>query len=226
MPWNKFLFRIGLILSLCLLFPGRVYGAFEETKDSEDTVKSGYEIFIDDTQKLLTYQDLLTLNASMNELVEYGNMVFISYEGNYSVENEIARSIYQQLYGSESGMIVYLDRSYMQISVYLEGDCKKLLTKEQLKTIMRKTEDSMKMYQYAKSTMVIFDEIEKALETKDTSEKMKVVYYVCLAIMISAAGCFLLLRYMTEHQKPSTEDLMWAANSHIRINHVDNHLVK
>ncbi len=193
----------------------------------------GYEVVIADEEDILSDSEEEKLAELMEELAEYGNVVFYSTSESGIVEesdaDSTADSFYKSLYGNDSGVIFVIDfDNYFQdrdnemcmlwLNAY--GKLHGRLSSSQIDSIMDNTYnrvsryDERDWYGYAEQTFV---QVNDFFETGKISEPMKWITNVFLAIILAFMISFAMVSYSIRSRKPKDSEVLSGLYQHFQL---------
>ncbi|MBQ1404023.1 MAG: TPM domain-containing protein, partial [Lachnospiraceae bacterium] len=90
--------------------------------------QTGYSVYIDDDQDLLTDAEEQSLIEEMIPITEYGNVGFISCDNTSESTASYSARRYSSLFGSDSGAVLVIDMGQRMIYIKNNGAVSKIIT--------------------------------------------------------------------------------------------------
>ena len=97
--------------------------------------QTGYSVYIDDAQDLLTDAEEQSLIEEMIPVTEYGNAGFISCDNTSESTASYSARRYSSLFGSDSGAVLVIDMGQRMIYIKNNGAVSKIITNAYSNTI-------------------------------------------------------------------------------------------
>ena len=97
--------------------------------------QTGYSVYIDDDQDLLTDDEEQSLIEEMIPITEYGNVGFISCDNTSESTASYSARRYSSLFGSDSGAVLVIDMGQRMIYIKNNGAVSKIITNAYSNTI-------------------------------------------------------------------------------------------
>ena len=156
--------------------------------------QTGYSVYIDDSEDLLTDSEEAQLVEDMKPITEYGNAGFVSCENyDYSTASYSARR-YSSLFGSESGTLLVIDMGMREFYIKNDGAISKVITNAYSNTI------SDNIYRYASSgdyylfAATCYAQIYTLLAGGKVAQPMRYISAALLALILGILVNYLILR--------------------------------
>lgn len=167
-----------------------------------------YHVEIHDDAMLLTEGERQSLAEAMKPITEYGSVgFFTSNTGGYSTEN-LARLLYSQYIGGQSGTLFLIDMADRNIYIYSEGSIYRTVTKGYANTIT----DNIYRYasdgKYFQCAYEAFGQERTLLEGRRISQPMKYISNIFLALVLAFLINYMLVCALSKAAKPSESQLM------------------
>jgi uncharacterized protein len=173
--------------------------------------QTGYSVYIDDDQDLLTDAQEQALIEQMTVLTEFGNAGFISCE-NYSTSTaSYSAQRYASLFGSDSGAILVIDMGQRMIYIKNNGAVSRVITNAYSNTI------TDNIYRYASDgdyygcASACYSQIYTVLQGGKISQPMRYISAALLALVLGFLINYLFLRTVTRPGRASKDEIMDAA---------------
>ena len=97
--------------------------------------QTGYSIYIDDGEDLLTDSEEAALIEDMKPVTEFGNAGFITCENNDQSTSSYSSQRYAALFGTESGSLLVIDMGMREFYIKNNGEISKVITNAYSNTI-------------------------------------------------------------------------------------------
>ena len=173
--------------------------------------QTGYSVYMDDAQDLLTDAQEQKLIEQMTALTEFGNVGFISCE-NYSASTaSYSAQRYASLFGSDSGVILVIDMGQRMIYIKNNGAVSKIITNAYSNTI------TDNIYRYASDgdyygcASSAYSQLGTLLQGGKISQPMRYISAALLALVLGFLTNYLFLRTVTRPGKARQEEIIDAA---------------
>lgn len=170
---------------------------------------TGYEILIDDSAGLLSYDEQKQLVDDMKECSDYGFILFVSTEEDpFSTVDDYAQDYYRSRIPDENGVMLLIDMDKRKICVYSEGDIQYVITGSKASIIT----DNIYTYaadgDYYTTASRGFEQIAAVLGGRAIAQPMKYISNACLAILLSLIINYFFARAVSQKVKPSNGQIM------------------
>ena len=173
--------------------------------------QTGYSVYIDDSEDLLTDSEEAQLVEDMKPITEYGYAGFVSCENyEYSTASYSSRR-YSSLFGSESGTLLVIDVGMREFYIKNDGAISKVITNAYSNTI------SDNIYRYASSgdyylfAATCYAQIYTLLAGGKVAQPMRYISAALLALILGLLVNYLILRALTVPKKAAADDIIDAA---------------
>ena len=226
---TKVLSAISLALSVMLIFTIPAKAEAYVWYESDE----GYEVLIDDEEDILSDSEEKKLAGIMQELAEYGNVVFYSTSGpgvrDEGDADSDADEYYQYFYGGQNGVIFVIDfDNYFQdrdnelcmLRLNKYGDMDKRISNSQVDSIVDNAynivsrHDERDWYGYAEQT---FQQLIDFYNTGKIAEPMKWITNVFLAIVLAFMISFAMVSYAIRSKKPKDSEVLSGLFQHFQL---------
>ncbi len=143
---------------------------------------SGYQIYFDDSEDLLTDQEEKMLKEEMKKITEYGNVGFVSVS-QYQDTGTYAKRLYKQLFGSESGFLFVIDMGRRNIWIYCNGAIYRVINKPYANTITDNVYRYASRGEYYNCAYRVYEQALILLEGGRISQPMKYISNLLIALV-------------------------------------------
>ena len=143
---------------------------------------SGYQIYFDDSEDLLTDQEEKMLKEEMKKITEYGNVGFVSVN-QYQDTGTYAKRLYKQLFGSESGFLFVIDMGRRNIWIYCNGAIYRVINKPYANTITDNVYRYASRGEYYNCAYHVYEQALILLEGGRISQPMKYISNLLIALV-------------------------------------------
>ena len=202
--------KITFLLALIVMVIGAVsYGKCNVyAYNSFVNPDNGYEAVIEDDAGLLTESQKDLLIAQMEQITQYGNVLFKTISYNSTSTESYIRSLYRERYGSKSGTIFLIDMDNRNIWIHSNGAINRTITKSYADTITDNVYTYASAADYYTCASKVFEQEYELLQGRRISQPMKYVSNALLAIVIAVVINYIIVRVYSSQKKTSTKSLM------------------
>ncbi|MBR3002630.1 MAG: TPM domain-containing protein [Clostridia bacterium] len=190
------------------------YSNYIENEKNLNNESSKYKVIIEDDANLLTEVEESQLKAQMNELTEYGNIVFKSINDNHSTTASYASKYYHQTLGTQSGTLFLIDMDNRKIYIFSDGENYKTITSSKAETITDNIYTYATKKQYYQCAKEAFSQIYILLEGGKIAEPMKYISNGLIAIMLALFVNFVIFRSVTKAKATGSGELLKECESY------------
>lgn len=173
--------------------------------------QTGYSVYIDDDQDLLTDDEEQSLIEEMIPITEYGNAGFISCDNTSESTASYSARRYSSLFGSDSGAVLVIDMGQRMIYIKNNGAVSKIITNAYSNTIT----DNIYRYasdgDYYSCASAAFSQIYTVLRGGKIAQPMRYISAALLALVIGFLINYLFLRAVTSPNKAGQGEIIDAA---------------
>ena len=173
--------------------------------------QTGYSVYIDDDQDLLTDAEEQSLIEEMIPITEYGNVGFISCDNTSESTASYSARRYSSLFGSDSGAVLVIDMGQRMIYIKNNGAVSKIITNAYSNTIT----DNIYRYasdgDYYSCASAAFSQIYTVLRGGKIAQPMRYISAALLALVIGFLINYLFLRAVTSPNKAGQGEIIDAA---------------
>ena len=209
---NKILRLFALSLILSVILPAAAFYARADELGFEYTnPQTGYCVYIDDSQGLLTDSEKAQLIEDMKPVTEYGSAGFVSCDNSSVSTKKYAEDRYASVFGSESGSLLVIDMGMREFYIKNNGEISKIITNAYSNTI------SDNIYKYAsdryyyKFAEACFSQELQLLRGGRIAQPMRYISAGLIALILGLMLNFLILRAVTLPGKATSHEIIDAA---------------
>lgn len=212
-------FKIFLIILLTVSFL-----SFTFTRNLQ--ADSGYQIYIDDSEDLLSDSEEKLLREEMNKITQYGNVGFISVE-QYSDTGAYAKRLYKELFGSESGILFVVDMGKRNIWIHCNGAIYRVINKPYANTITDNVYRYASRGEYYECAYHVYEQALTLLEGGRISQPMKHISNLLISLVSALLINFYVLIFGRKKLRNNSYATTQAAmTSAVGVDVLSRHLVK
>ena len=193
-----------VILSF-LLVTGWTTSVFAEAKAAESTAAKQYKVYVIDKADLLTPEEEQKLATEMQELTQYGNMVFLTIKLKTRQYEKFSQDVYYKLCGNEPGVIFQIDMGNRKLTLSSSTAMDDVLRSER-DTIVDNIYRMATNKQYYACASECFREIKAVLHNEEIAHDMKYITNGIFALILGLIINFIAV-FATTRKKVSKKDL-------------------
>lgn len=207
-----FLVLSVFIVTMCALPAKALDSGFVYT--NPDT---GYSVYFDDEQDLLSDSEEAALLEDMIPLTTYGNVGFISCENLSESTPEYSARRYNSLFGTDSGAVLVIDMGNRILFIKNNGAISKIVTNAYSNTI------TDNIYRYASNgdfyttASTCYKQIYTLMEGGKIAQPMRIISAALLALILGLLINYLLLRTVTKPRQAAMGEIIDAADVDFRL---------
>lgn len=177
----------------------------------------GYEIIIADGAELLTPTEESKLYSTMEELVEYGNVLFYStFDSSLNAYN-----VNTIAFGKESSTVFFINMNTRILSVWVGGEMADHVSKGRCDTIADNVYRLASDGDYYGCANKAFTQVLATMRGEKIAAPMQMASNICLAITISLIINYILVRILHGNRKPKTVTMMKETGNYVYFRNVD-----
>lgn len=186
--------------------------------------QTGFSIYFDDQEGLLTDSEVQSLIEEMKPITEFGNVGFVSCDNYSTSTSRYAAQRYSEVFGSESGTLLVIDMGMREFYIKNNGAVSKVITSAYSNTI------SDNIYRYAAAgdyysfASNCFSQIHTLLSGGRVAEPMRYISAALLALILGLTINYLILRAVTSPNKAGTHEIIDAAKVDFILRNPDSKL--
>ena len=223
---NLRLILSGLMLSIMVIgmisLPARADGSFFVYTNPQ----TGYSIYIDDGEDLLTDSEEAALIEDMKPVTEFGNAGFITCENNDQSTSSYSSQRYAALFGTESGSLLVIDMGMREFYIKNNGEISKVITNAYSNTITDNIYKYASNGDYYTCASTAFSEILILLEGGKIAQPMRFISAALFALILGLLINYLLVRAVTAPNPAGSSEIIDAANVDFRLRNPGSHHIK
>ena len=188
----KVVFVISIILSF-LILPFKVSG------------ENDYQLIIDDEQDLLSENEENLLRNKMSEILEYGNVAFVTV-AQYDDTGSYAKQLYRQLFGTDSGFLFLIDMGRRNIWIHSNGAIYRVIDKSYANTITDNIYRYASKEEYYNCAYNAYDQALTLLKGGMISQPMKYISNALIALVSALLLNFMVLVIQKGYLHPKVKE--------------------
>lgn len=200
----------GLMLSILVIglgvLPAHADGCFVYTNP-----QTGYSIYIDDGEDLLTASEEAALIEDMKPVTEFGNAGFITCENKAQSASSYSSQKYADLFGTESGSLLVIDMGMREFYIKNNGEVSKVITSAYSNTISDNIYRYAARGEYYKCASACFEQIYTLLSGGRIAQPMRYISAALLALILGLLINYLLVRSLSAAKKAGAAEIIDAA---------------
>ena len=216
---NLRLILSGLMLSIMVIglisLPARADGSFFVYTNPQ----TGYSIYIDDGEELLTDSEKSALIEDMKPVTEFGNAGFITCENNDQSTSSYSSQRYAALFGTESGSLLVIDMGMREFYIKNNGEISKVITNAYSNTISDNIYRYAARGEYYKCASTCFEQIYTLLSGGRIAQPMRYISAALLALILGLLINYLLVRALSAPKKAGAAEVIDAAKVDFILKH-------
>lgn len=178
---------------------------------------TGYSVYFDDEQDLLSDSEEDSLLEDMIPLTAYGNVGFISCENLSESTQQYSARRYSNLFGTDSGAVLVIDMGNRVLFIKNNGAISKIVTNAYSNTI------TDNIYRYASNgdfyttASTAYKQIYTLMEGGKIAQPMRIICAALLALILGLLINYLLLRAVTKPRQAAMGEIIDAADVDFRL---------
>ena len=205
-----------LILVFCLnAIPARADGSFFVYTNPQ----TGYSIYIDDSEDLLTDSEEASLIEDMKPVTEFGNAGFVSCKNNSQSTSSYSSQLYASLFGSDSGSLLVIDMGMREFYIKNNGTISKVITNAYSNTISDNIYRYAARGEYYKCASVCFEQICTLMSGGKVAQPMRYISAALLALILGLLINYLFVRALSAPRKAGADEIIDAASVDFILKH-------
>ena len=143
---------------------------------------SGYRVYIDDGEDLLSDSEERMLETEMSRITEYGNAAFVSVSQHQDT-GSYAKKLYRELFGSESGFLFLVDMGRRNIWIHCNGAIYRVINKSYANTITDNIYRYASKGEYYECAYHAYEQALTLLKGGRISQPMKYISNLLIALV-------------------------------------------
>lgn len=172
---------------------------------------TGFSVYMDDGQDLLTEAEEASLLEEMKPLTEFGNAGFVSCDNYSESTKSYAARIYGQLYGSESGTMLFIDMGNRELYIKSNGEVSKIISNAYSNTITDNIYKYASRGDYYGCASLCFSQIRTLLNGGRIAQPMRYITAALLALILGLMINYLIVRAVSSPKKADNAEIIDAA---------------
>ena len=147
---------------------------------------TGYQVFIDDGEGLLSDSEEALLRREMEPLTQYGGVAFVSASAPSGTSSkEYARQQCYKYFSAESGSVFLIDMGHRNIYIFNTGRIEKTITAAKSRTITDNVYTYASRGDYYNCAVRAMAQMQTLLEGGRIAEPMRFICAALVAVMIA-----------------------------------------
>ncbi len=200
-----------LICALVFILVSGIQSAAAESGVLYSNPQTGYTVYIEDSQDLLTSDEESSLVEVMMPLTEYGHAGFVSCSSEGMTTKSYAAGKYSSVFGSASGTMLVIDMGNRELYIKNNGQISKVITNAYSNTISDNIFQYAARGDYYSCASSCFSQLLTLLEGGRIAQPMRYITAALLALILGLTINFLLLLLVTRPKKADSQDIIDAA---------------
>ena len=209
----------GLMLSILIIGMSSVPALADGSFFVYTNPQTGYSIYIDDAQDLLTDSEEAALVEDMKPVTEFGNAGFVTCENNSQSTASYAAQRYAALFGSDSGSLLVIDMGMREFYIKNNGAISKVITNAYSNTISDNIYRYAARGEYYNCASSCFGQIYTLLSGGRIAQPMRYISAALLALILGLLINYLLVRALSAPKKARAEEIIDAAKVDFILRH-------
>ena len=171
--------------------------------------ETGYEVFLQDEEDLLSDSEEAMLVEDMKPVTEYGNCAFESADVTRGSTYEYVKDNYSG-YFRESGTLFIIDMGNRHINLYSSGDIEKIVTPSYANSITDNTYRYASEGDYYTCASTAYSQVNTLLSGGRIAQPMKYISCALLALICAFLINYIILRMLSKNTKTPQAKIMAA----------------
>ena len=181
--------------------------------------QTGYSIYIDDGEDLLTDSEEAALIEDMKPVTEFGNAGFVTCENNDQSTSSYSSQKYAALFGTESGSLLVIDMGMREFYIKNNGEISKVITNAYSNTISDNIYRYAARGEYYKCASSCFEQIYTLLSGGRIAQPMRYISAALLALILGLLINYMLVRALSAPKKAGAAEVIDAAKVDFILRH-------
>ena len=191
---------------------GLVYEGTEKTKDGET-----YRFVLDDRENLLSSFERASLMEDMRPLASYGNVLFVTANGEGKSPGDFARELYKEQFGTADGVIFLIDMGNRMLWITGSGTLSKTLTNSIADAITDNIYHDAMYGRYYNCARDAFEQIYTVLSSGRILMPMKYISNAFLAIVIATLIAYWVLRIISGRSFAKKGKILVSVDANVQL---------
>ena len=196
---------ISVILSV-LLSKTAVFAS--DDKSAYTNPDTGYEVYIDDSEGLLSEIEKETVVEEMKSFTKFGNAVFVSANLKPGQAERYAASYYENTFGGENGAIFLVDMGDRLLVLQGHQDIDRLLTSSKCNSIMDNVYRYAGSQAYDRCVITVFDQAEAVVQEQHIAQPFKYITNIFLSVILAFLIGFIVLGITMAKPAPTRKEIL------------------
>ena len=196
----------------------------EETQEISNTYKNpktGFMAEIDDLANLLSEEESEKLLQDMIPLTEYGNIVFLSINQNYTSTKNFAEETYHSTFGTQSGSLFLIDMDNREIYIFSDGYNYKVINEQKALSITDNTYTYASRKDYYGCAAKAYSQMYTILDGGKINEPMRLASNVFISLALAFFISFMFVLSQTKIKKASAEEIIKNCDVEFKTGKID-----
>ncbi len=159
------------------------------------------EVYIYDSLGLLSTEETTQLWQIMHRLSEYGNVAFVTTKVTRGTTDYYASSLYDSMFGTESGIIFIIDMGQRVVYIETDGYIGDYITRGKARVIADNVWTYARDFEYYTCAAKAFEQAEKVITGGYIPQPMVYASNAVLAVIVGLVLNFLLLRALNRKKE-------------------------
>lgn len=182
---------ITVILFSVLLSKVAVFASSENVEYINQ--ETGYYVYIDDSEGLLSESEKEMVVEEMKSFTEYGNAVFVSANLKPGQAEKYAANYYEKTFSGEDGAIFLVDMGDRLLLLQGHQNIDIMLTSSKCNSIMDNVYRYARNQDYGKCVITVFDQAEAVVKEQRIAQPFKYITNIFLSVILAFLIGFILL---------------------------------
>lgn len=170
--------------------------------------KTGFVAEIDDLAHLLSDEEVDKLLQDMIPLTEYGNVVFLSVDSNYTSTKNFAEETYHSTFHTQSGSLFLIDMDNREIYIFSDGYNYKVINEQKALSITDNTYTYASRKDYYGCASKAFTQMYTVLDGGKINEPMRLASNVFISLALAFFISFMFVLSQTKIRKASADEIL------------------
>lgn len=206
--WKAYIKLYLLVMLAITLFMGNDVSFAK----NDDASSKSYTATILDDADLLDDEQESSLYETMEQLTEYGNVVFCSSNTVDLSEERYAKSVYEGLFDNQSGTIFLIDMKNRELYIYSKGAMFNVISRSYANTITDNVYKFATAGDYFSCANMVFSQEYDLFRGAKIRQPMKYISNFLFAVILSVLINYLILRKTTQIAVPESDEILEGLN--------------
>ena len=182
---------ISVIFFAVLLSKAAVFASND--KPAYTNPDTGYEVYIDDSEGLLSESEKEKVVEQIKSFTEFGNAVFVSTNLRPGQAEKYAATYYESTFGAENGAIFLVDMGDRLLVLQGHQNIDRMLTSSKCNSIMDNVYRYARSQDYDKCVITVFDQAEAVVKEQHIAQPFKYITNIFLSVILAFLIGFIVL---------------------------------